>query len=265
MKDSYTILLVEDELQILNGMKNALSSGIPEISKVYTATNGSIALDLLREKLPDIIITDLRMPVMGGVDFVRRTRQEGFEQPILILTAIEDFQTAQALIPYRIENYIVKPFSIKEITEETQRIISILRKSETLTVARELLVKRPDLVNGVENAMQNPLVKEAKMYIKSNLSEPLTLQSIVDRLHISKSYLSALFKRETGLTVNDYITKQRMNEAKRLLSETDLRVGEICEIIGYQSDKYFIQVFRENEGVTPLTFRKELQQQINKK
>jgi len=264
MKTSYSVLLVEDDHRILNGMKNALSSCVAEIHEVYISTNGNAALEILQSHSPDFIITDLCMPVMGGLEFVKRMREHGFEQPVIVLTAMEDFSSAQMLIKHRIENYILKPFSMDEIIEETSRIIGKLSKAESLHMAQVLLDNRPEIVNDAEDSSTNALVRDAKDYIKSHLAESLALQDIASVLHISKAYLCTLFKREVGTTVNDYITKQRLKEAKRLLSETDLRIGEICEKVGYQSDKYFIQVFRVNEGTTPLSFRQSLRQQINK-
>jgi len=265
MKNSFSVLLVEDEPKILNGVKNALSAGVPDLHDVHTATNGCCALKVLHAHAPDFVITDLCMPVMDGVELVKQMRFEGFTQPVVILTALEDFASAQTLIRYGIENYIVKPFSIDEIIVEVSRVIDKLRMKESLDVMRILLDKRPEIVADVDNIAANASVREAKAYIKAHLSDSLTLQNIAGTLHISKAYLCTLFKRETGITVNEYITKQRMKEAKRLLSETDLRIGEICERIGYQSDKYFIQVFRTNEGTTPLAFRQGLRQQIDKR
>jgi YesN/AraC family two-component response regulator len=265
MESTFTALLVEDELQILNGMKGALSSSVPEISAVYTASNGSAALEQLRKHAPDFVITDLCMPVMGGVEFVREMRREGFAQPVLVLTALEDFKAAQALIPCQIENYIVKPFSYQDILDETRKIIDKLCQAESLNAARILIDTQPEIIKSIGSVTENPVVQKAKAYANAHLAEALSLQSLADALYISKTYLSALFKREMGVTVNDYITTQRLKKAKSLLLETDLRIWEICEQVGYQSNKYFIQVFRSHEGTTPLAFRQSLQRQIDQK
>lgn len=93
-------------------------------------------------------------------------------------------------------------------------------------------------------------------YISSHLDGAASLNDISGALHVSKAYLSTLFKREMNTTVTDFVTKLRMKEAKKLLLETDMLVSEIYLKVGYQSDKYFIKVFKEMEGVTPLAYRK---------
>lgn len=263
MDKQYSALIVEDEIPILNGMKGALSSSIPEIHEVYTATNGRLALDEVRRSMPSFVIADLCMPVMGGVEFIQNMRKEGFLQPVLVLTALEDFRAAQSLIPCQIENYLVKPFSMQEILDESIRIIRKLQKSEEMDTARRLLDFQPELISDIREAGENSLIRKARQYVMAHLAEPLTLDELASELHLNKAYVSALFKKETGQTTNEFITQQRLRAAKMMLMETNLRIGEICERVGYQSDKYFIQVFRDHEGTTPLVFRQNLRRYID--
>ena len=109
MGQAYTLLLVEDEENILYGMQSVLSCYLEEISEVYIARNGKEALDIIRKEKISIIISDLRMPEMNGVEMIKKIREKEYDIPIIVLTALADFKLAQELIPLRIESYILKP------------------------------------------------------------------------------------------------------------------------------------------------------------
>lgn len=255
MERTYTLMLVEDERNILYGMKNAILCYKPQVSDILTAENGREALELLEERVPDIIITDIRMPEVDGTELVRRIREQGYEMPVIILTAMTDFAIARDLIHYQIQNYIVKPFSIEEILKETEVAIEELKKRSQMKMAQKIVKEFPELVETPPSS-ENQLISQAVEYISSHLDGAASLNDISWALHVSKAYLSTLFKREMNTTVTDFVTKQRMKEAKKLLLETDMLVSEIYLKVGYQSDKYFIKVFKEMEGVTPLAYRK---------
>lgn len=255
MKSAYTLLLVEDEQNILYGMKNAIMLHAEKISEVLTAENGKQALEILKSKTPDIIITDIRMPEMDGVELVQQIRTLGFQMPVIILTAMADFEIARKLIPYKIQNYIVKPFSMEDVLQETDHAIEELKKHGWMKQAQKIAEEFPELVEASQTS-GNQLVTQAISYIREHMEEATSLHDISKALHVSNAYLSTLFKKEMNLTITDFVTKQRLTEAKKLLLETEMQVTEIYQKVGYQSDKYFIKVFKECEGVTPIAFRK---------
>lgn len=255
MEQTYTLMLVEDERNILYGMKNAILCHNPLVSDILTAENGKEALELLEKCVPDIIITDIRMPEVDGTELVRRIRERGYEMPVIILTAMTDFAIARELIHYRIQNYIVKPFSIEEILKETELAVGELKKRGQMKMAQKIAMEFPELVETPVSS-ENLLISQAVDYINSHLDGAASLNDISEALHVSKAYLSTLFKREMNATVTDFVTKQRIKAAKKLLLETDMLVSEIYWKVGYQSDKYFIKVFKEMEGTTPLAYRK---------
>ena len=237
MSKEYSLLLVEDEKNILYGMKNVLACTLNRLSEVLTAENGKEALDVIEMAHPDMIITDLRMPEMDGIALVKEIRARQYTMPIIVLTAIADFQAIKSLIPYGIQNYILKPFSVEDILKETQAAVQKLDEAEKVEQVKKLMTEHPELLDQQEYHGKSELVFQAQTYIKEHLKEGTTLASLAEYLHVSKSYLSTLFKQEAGMTVMEYITCARMKEAKRLLLHTDMRVCEIYEEIGYQSDK----------------------------
>ena len=249
------VFLVEDEVVMRNGIKNNIPWEKEGLMFAGEASDGELAYPMIKKAQPDILITDIRMPEVDGTELVRRIREQGYEMPVIILTAMTDFAIARDLIHYQIQNYIVKPFSIEEILKETEVAIEELKKRSQMKMAQKIVKEFPELVETPPSS-ENQLISQAVEYISSHLDGAASLNDISGALHVSKAYLSTLFKREMNTTVTDFVTKQRMKEAKKLLLETDMLVSEIYLKVGYQSDKYFIKVFKEMEGVTPLAYRK---------
>lgn len=261
MEKNYTLLLVEDEENILYGMQSVLSCHLDFISEVYTAKNGKEALKIIEHNSVSMIVTDLRMPEMDGTAMIKEIREKGYQMPVIVLTALADFKMAQELIPLKIQNYVLKPFSVDDILKETENAFRELREKEALEKAEKLLEKFPELSEEQKYQGKNPLIKNAQDYISEHRRESISLQMLSEELHVSKAYLSTLFRQEMNMTLTEFITKQRIKLAKRYLLDTDMRICEIAEETGWQSDKYFIQVFREQEGITPLAFRKKWKKQ----
>jgi len=98
-------------------------------------------------------------------------------------------------------------------------------------------------------------VLEACKYVSLNLGRRISLEEVAARLHLNPSYFSRLFKKETGMTFIEYVTRLKMERAKELLDQTPLSVGEICERLGYDNQSYFIKTFKAHAGSTPLEYR----------
>ena len=139
MKKNDTLLIVEDEENILYGMQSVLSCHLDFISEVYTARNGKEALTIIQNKPVSMIVTDLRMPEMDGTTMIKNIRKMGYQMPVIVLTAIADFKKAQELIPLKIQNYVLKPFSVEDILKEIDNAFCELREKESLKKAEKLL------------------------------------------------------------------------------------------------------------------------------
>ncbi|MGI6566046.1 MAG: PocR ligand-binding domain-containing protein [Limnochordia bacterium] len=113
-----------------------------------------------------------------------------------------------------------------------------------------------DEVYAAAESRDLPVIRQAVSYIKEHFREELTLEDVAQEVHFSPFYVSRLFKEELGLTFIEYLTKIRIDEAKRLLLETNKTVSEIADLVGYQDPSYFTKVFKKREGVTPTQFRR---------
>jgi len=116
---------------------------------------------------------------------------------------------------------------------------------------RELIRKLHD----VRFKKEKNIMQEIAQYLRDNCKRDVALQEIADRFYLSREYISRRFKTEFGLTITDFVTQVRIEKAKELLENPNLKIYEIADAVGYQNDKYFIKVFKRAEGVTPSEFR----------
>jgi two-component system response regulator YesN len=95
----------------------------------------------------------------------------------------------------------------------------------------------------------------ACQYVSLNLDKRITLEEVAELLHLNASYFSRLFKKETGETFIEYITRMKVERAKELLDQTGFSVGKICEMLGYDNQSYFIKIFKAHTGMTPIVYK----------
>ena len=119
-----------------------------------------------------------------------------------------------------------------------------------------------NMVGGVNEVMlkdnvpkKKDIVLEAKEYIRQNYNKNITLNDISERFYINPYYFSQLFKKKTGTTYQKYLTDYRVDRARKLLEETDLRIYEVCKLVGYSDVNHFNQVFERSEGCKPSEYR----------
>ncbi len=119
-------------------------------------------------------------------------------------------------------------------------------KALAMLIARKSMTKSP----------QNDMVGRVKQFLQHNMAEDVTVQQLADLVYVSKSYLSRIFRRQTGMSLNDYLQKLRVEAAKSILVSSNLSVEEVSSMVGYHSPKYFYRVFLSNTGMSPREFRK---------
>jgi two-component system, response regulator YesN len=227
------ILVVEDEVIIRQGLKILLEQVIGGF-KVCEAKSGEEGLTLFQQRMPHLIITDIRMGGMDGLTFISRVRQVSDDVPIIILSGHSDFEYARTAMRYKITDYLLKPINRVEL-------------SETLT---KLFKDEEE-----ENIEASKQLKKILQYINDHLSHEITLKHIADHVSLNPQYVGQLFKTELNQTFTEYITEERLKRAKQLLKGTSLKVYEVAQLSGYKSPKHFMTIFKQEVGTTPVQFR----------
>jgi two-component system, response regulator YesN len=237
-----TILLVEDEETIRNGFHRVLEDIIGGVKVVGEVSNGQEALDWLKSHTVDAVITDIRMKEMNGIQLIKRLKEQHPSLPVVVISGYSDFEYTQVAIRYEAVDYLLKPVETSELAQVVER-----------------LKKRSSKVSPPEEQQmsleERSVIRKVKEIIAQRLDQDISLQYLADQVHLNHRYLSVLFKSETGQNLSDYVTQIRIDRAKHLLKDTQIKVQDIAKLSGYPNVKYFLHVFKQNLGCTPSEFR----------
>lgn len=228
------VLVVEDEAIIRQGLKVLLEDVIGKY-QVVEAKSGEEGLTLVHQRLPHLIITDIRMGAMDGLAFIAKVRQVSLDVPIIILSGHSDFEYARTSLRYGITDYLLKPVNRVELSEVLSKIFK--EKEE-------------------ENSEVSRNFKKIITFIDDHLGQEITLKQIAEFMYLHPQYVGQLFKTELNQTFTDYLTIQRLKKAKKLLKDTHLKVYEVAQLSGYKSPKHFMTLFKQEVGMTPKEYRK---------
>ncbi|NJD01604.1 MAG: response regulator [Ruminiclostridium sp.] len=246
----HTLIIVDDEYYVLDRLKNGINWDELGFKLIGTVGNGKTALELIGQNPPDVLLTDIQMPEMDGIELIRQMRKIKPDIVCIIISAYDDFKYAQQAIEYGVRRYLLKPIDLNELTE---LFLSIVHEEIKHGQNLNKFGGRHDVFD--ENTVSNTLINKAVQYIKQNCECKMSLGEISEYLYINPAYFSSLFKKNTGQNFVDYVTKVKLEKAKELLLKSDYKITEIAENLGYDDYTYFCKVFKKAENVTPLEFR----------
>lgn len=239
-----TVLIVDDESYMTEYLKELVDWSDYGFDTVLTAGGGSLAKDLIREHEPQLLITDIKMPRVSGLDLAEFVSEQCLDTKVVIVSGYSEFEYAKQAMRFGVSEYLVKPVLQENVTETLGRIFG-------KKVAKGTESEKPYATGN-----QEEIIGRAQLYICENFDRDLSLDLLAEVVHLNPSYLSRLFKEITGQNLSAYITDVRMEKAAQLLDQTDLRVHEVMEAVGYQKSQHFARLFREKYGVTPKEYRK---------
>ena len=248
------VLIVDDEELVRRGI--VMETDWPRIGcmVVAEAQNGQEGLEMVKKYQPDVIVTDVRMPLMNGLEMVKAAREEGCKAKVIFLTAYSDFEYARNALKLGAADYLLKPFEDGELEKTILRICEPEsgQISATAETADESVKAFLDLPKGDKSKY----VSEALEFVSANLAaQDLCVGMIAEHLGLSEGHLSHLFKKETSYTVNAYITRYRIRRAMELLRDCRIKVYEVAEQVGYKDITYFSTVFKKLVGINPSEFQ----------
>lgn len=249
-----TILIVEDEKELREYL---IESFTETFKKVYAADNAISALETCRKKQPSIIVSDVMMPQMDGFELCRQIKNDIriSHIPVILLTARYDQTGITTGYKSGADSYIPKPFDLAFLKVVVGNILKNREKihSQYVTVTGSLSLL--DLTN---SKADEDFMKKINAVIHENLSdEEFSVQQLADAMIVSRSSLYSKIKIITGMGVNDYINRLRIEQAMSLLVNTNLNINEISCEVGFTYPRYFSSTFKSMTGMTPKQFRNE--------
>jgi signal transduction histidine kinase/ligand-binding sensor domain-containing protein/DNA-binding response OmpR family regulator len=241
----YTVLIVEDNTELRNYLKHELSKSY----KVIVAENGQKGYELAVQKLPDLIITDVIMPVMDGLQLCKNIKGDlkTSHIPLLMLSA-------KAMVKDRLEGidsgadiYLSKPFELDILKSSLAQLIT----------SRQIMFKK--FYSGITKdgkdkttSLDNDFIQKILHFINENISEPLlTVELLSSKIYLSRSQLYRKIKTLTGVSVNEFIRNVRLEKAKQLIEQGNNNINEISYKVGFTSPSYFSKCYKIKYGHLP--------------
>lgn len=229
----YKILIVDDEEIIRNAMSKRPIWPELGFSKIFTASGGREAINMIHKIQPHVVFTDIRMPMVDGLDVLNYVKQHYPFIKCVILSGYNDFEYARKGMEYGACAYILKPTDDLEIKRVFKEIIENLESKDC-------------------HGILSSVIK----YLHENYMNKITLEETAEIMNMNPSYFSVFFKKEMDMNFSDYINNIRISYAKQFLNMPCFKVYEICEKVGFNDLSYFCRVFRKIEGVSPSEYRR---------
>lgn len=256
LSGNYSVVLVEDNIELLKYLMETFKQKFPI---VYTATNGEEAWQLICEKMPDIVVSDVMMPLKGGYELCRQIKREmqTCHIPVILLTARSDRDSTMAGYQLGADAYIPKPFESDFLFVVA---CNLLRNREIMKQKyRETFVRftEKDKNEPITNRDEEFLSKMNKLILENLSSSELSVKYITEQIGMSRTVLYAKLKALANIGVNDYINQIRIEKASQLLLNTELTIAEISDSVGFEYQKYFSTLFKQIKGMPPSQYRQE--------
>lgn len=260
------LLIADDEKNIRNGLLSLPWNTIG-IQKVYQAENGLEALEILEGKQIDIVISDIKMSGLSGLELAEFVQKNSLDTAVVLLTGFSEFEYAQKALRNGVLDYMLKPLRPKDI------LATVLKVKETLEKRRykEKVVERyEEAANSRDYQEQiswhfrgvNEQAMEILKDVAQNFSQGVSLNSLAEKYHYSVAYLSRMIKKETGFSFSEILNSIRLAQAAELLQKDCGKISMAGEMAGFSDQKYFSQVFKKAFGVSPGEFRKQEETQL---
>lgn len=260
------VIIADDEPIIRNGMKEIVDWNSLGYHLAGVAINGMDALEYIEQEEVHVLITDIRMPFLDGLELIRIVKKLHPDIYCVLLTSYAEFEYARQAIELGAFSYIIKPIDIAEFQKILTNIKEDYQKRDRRNqyVSKlELYIKQLEDFNhnslfpaqaGDENVMDLGEAYILKHYCEKDFS----LSSVAQHIGFETTYFSKLFKQKYKIGFLDYIISLRIEKAKRLLSTGLYTASAVCEMIGYENYPYFSSLFKKKAGISPSKYYENL-------
>jgi two-component system response regulator YesN len=261
------LMVVDDEENVRYVVECLVKKSNLGIELVCQASDGDEGLEKFAQLKSDIVVADIRMPGMDGLEMLRRIKLVYPAVEIVVISGYSDFAYAQTALQNGALAYLLKPIDEEEFYEALSKASARIekRRNEQAKLNKlELTIRKlqSDIIQNELPAQENIATcasvqfKKALAYLHENFARDISLEQTANHVFMSPAYLSDLCKKHLGRAFIDYLNHLRVQKAQLLLEKTGLRVYEIASLVGFCEVSYFIRVFRKYSGMSPTEYRK---------
>lgn len=251
----YSVLIIEDESIIRKGLNFCFDWSAYSCKVIGEAENGISGLEKIKSLKPDIVLLDINMPKMNGLEMLDQLEYKTFET--IIISGYEDFSYAQKSINHNVCAYLLKPISDEGLEEALKKAIRrISMNEEYIEISNELA----DAVNSLDlhniNISDNFYLSTNQVieYIIENYNKKINIEDLMNYTNRGKTYLNEKFKEDTSMTINNFINKYRIQKSIYFMETTNESISNISDLSGFSNYRYFIDVFKKYTNLTPSEF-----------
>ena len=253
------ILLAEDDQDVAFLITQMLKE---EGYEYVWAQDGQEALEIMDKQMPNLLITDIMMPRMDGIELIKKIREEDDKRHLPIIVVSARTEDADRLIGLEAgaEVYLGKPFNSEELM---LRVRKLLEQREMLRIKYSREIAEADRIEAEEqsqniNGNDREFIEKVDEFIHENIiNSELDANALAETMHMSPTTLNRRIKSITGTNTTIYIRLKRLGRAKQLLQNTQMSMGEIQAVCGFESPSYFSRAFKAEYGISPSDFRKK--------
>ncbi|PCJ66688.1 MAG: hypothetical protein COA58_04305 [Bacteroidetes bacterium] len=251
-KEPLTILLVDDNVDI----RNYIKSFFPENCTIIEAQNGKEGVQKALEVIPDVIVSDVMMPIMDGLELcsILKNNKITSHIPIILLTAKTGDTNEIIGLKIGADAYITKPFNRTKLLVRVYKLIELRSKLQLL------FSSEPDLFS-IDLKISGPdekFMKNVQNTLNMHLIDPdFNVEIFCKEVGMSRMQLHRKIKSLMGFSVTEFLRSERIKLSTKLLKESEMTINEVAYEVGFNTPSYFIKCFKEKKGMTPSEFRKE--------
>ena len=279
------VFLVEDEKIIRKSIKNNVKWEENGFEFAGEAPDGEMALPMIEKLHPDIVITDIKMPFMDGLELAKHIHEDYMNTKVILFSGWDDFEYARNAIKVKALDYLLKPCDINDLLAVMDMAIQKLDKEKEEKVLGQFIIsadnkyneansynnsnkyvieknKKDDIpkriVDNVRNSDEQTTIKYLREYVENNYIYDITMQEAAEEMGYSDAYFSKLFKQYFNQNFTAYLTEYRIKKAKELLCNTNKSIKDISRMVGYTDSNYFARIFKRIVGEIPSKYREDL-------
>lgn len=226
---------------------------------LFEAKNGREAIAMVQEHDCQVVVLDISMPGINGLEAAEEIRRENRTCSIIFLTAYDEFEFAKRAIRVRALDYLLKPSAKEDLIAVLEEAVWLSRgQSQTQDFSAEAFLQQEEPQEKDEKAesMKNQaLAEHIRVYLETHYMEDISLQDAAEQLNYSDAYFCRFFKQNFDKSFIMYLSELRVEKAKELLADFTVNIKEIGQKVGYRDSSYFTKVFKRITGVTPSEYR----------
>lgn len=254
----YSVILVEDEEIIRRGIRCSISWEKFGCQVVGEAGNGVEGEKLIEELNPDIVIADINMPIIDGLEMISETKTK-YDYVAIILTGYSEFEYAKKAIQNGVLGYVLKPLNMDEMEDILEQAVLECRNNYYLRQKNKDIQEMAS-ISLLKNKKdyRDPFVDQVLEYLEENYQKKITFADLKQKFHYSERYISQRFQKAVGTTVIEYLNRYRIQKALDLIKNGELPISEIGWKCGIGEYKYFNYVFKKYIGCSVKEYQNKI-------